>query len=266
MKKTIMSHLRETQTAVQNQKRPPNEDKPPTGGCLLSALWLAEYLKTKWAAQPMMRLARKHSETGSRTVAGTMLILNFVHLRRFKDRIQNKIHEIYTHSCSNYTMTERLTVRSEGQMKNCRVTWSCETGTERWSKTRNSAVQPVSPWRISILWIRQEVPLFLLLSNTNSESRELTLTLTHRPVSDGFRHEVVLSNVLSEGNQPARLIQHVFPHQTRHPRHTLYPRHVCGDVGPRVGGAEIHLWAGKRPAQLKSHTSTCSTCGVLLAC
>lgn len=45
----------------------------------------------------MMRLARKHSETGSRTVAGTMLILNFVHLRRFKDRIQNKIHEIYTH-------------------------------------------------------------------------------------------------------------------------------------------------------------------------
>lgn len=28
----------------------------------------------------MIRLARKHSETGSRTVAGTMLILNLVHL------------------------------------------------------------------------------------------------------------------------------------------------------------------------------------------
>lgn len=37
----------------------------------------------------MMRLARKHSETGSRTVAGTMLILSFVHLERFKERIQS---------------------------------------------------------------------------------------------------------------------------------------------------------------------------------
>lgn len=38
----------------------------------------------------MMRLARKHSETGSRTVAGTMLILNFVHLEGFKDQSQSQ--------------------------------------------------------------------------------------------------------------------------------------------------------------------------------
>lgn len=69
--------------------------------------------------------------------------------------------------------------------------------------------------------------------------------LTHPPVGDGFGHEVVLSNVLSEGNQPARLVQHVLPHQTRHPRHALDPRNVCRDVGPRVGRAEIHLRAGK---------------------
>lgn len=38
----------------------------------------------------MMRLAKKHSETGSRTVAGTMLILNFVHLKQFKTEYKLK--------------------------------------------------------------------------------------------------------------------------------------------------------------------------------
>lgn len=67
------------------------------------------------------------------------------------------------------------------------------------------------------------------------------LMLTHQPVSDGFSHEVVLSNVLSEGDQSARLVQHIFPHQTRHPSHALYPRNIGRDVGPRVGRAEIYL-------------------------
>lgn len=50
--------------------------------------------------------------------------------------------------------------------------------------------------------------------------------LKHKPVSDGFRHEVVLGNILSKGDQSASLIQHVLPHQTRHSCHTLYPRHI----------------------------------------
>lgn len=61
------------------------------------------------------------------------------------------------------------------------------------------------------------------------------------PVSDSFSHEVVLGDVLSEGDQPAGLIQHVLPHQTRHPRHALYARDVSRDVGARVGRAKIHL-------------------------
>lgn len=97
------------------------------------------------------------------------------------------------------------------------------------------------------------------------------LMRTHRPVSDGFGHEVVLSNVLSEGNQSARLVQHVLPHQTWHPRHALDPRNICRDVGPRVGRAKIHLRAGKglSPAALRRchigknvHPCTCPGCNV----
>lgn len=51
----------------------------------------------------------------------------------------------------------------------------------------------------------------VLLLRTTREGSEM---LAHRPVSDGFGHEVVLSDVLGEGNQSARLVQHVLPHQT----------------------------------------------------
>lgn len=71
--------------------------------------------------------------------------------------------------------------------------------------------------------------------------------LKHQPVSNGFSHEIVLSNILSKGDQSTSLIQHVLPHQTRHPRHTLYPCHVSRDVGARVGRAKIHLTTGEQP-------------------
>lgn len=68
--------------------------------------------------------------------------------------------------------------------------------------------------------------------------------LVREPVSDGFSHEVIFGDVLSEGDQSAGLVQHVLPHQTGHPRHALYPRHVGRDVGTRVGRAKIHLTTG----------------------
>lgn len=55
-----------------------------------------------------------------------------------------------------------------------------------------------------------------------------------KPVSDGFGHEVILSDVLSESDETSSLVQNILPHQTRHPRHTLNPRHVSRDVGARV--------------------------------
>lgn len=79
---------------------------------------------------------------------------------------------------------------------------------------------------------------------------------TRPPVCDGFGHEVVLGDVLGEGHQAARLVQDVLPHQTGHPRHALDPRHIGGDVGPRVGGAEVHLRAGRRlSAELRAQAA-----------
>lgn len=62
-----------------------------------------------------------------------------------------------------------------------------------------------------------------------------------RPVSDGFGHEVILGDVLSERDETSGLVQDVLPHQTRHSCHALNPCHVSRDVGARVWRSEIHL-------------------------
>lgn len=54
------------------------------------------------------------------------------------------------------------------------------------------------------------------------------------PVGDGFGHEVVLGDVLGERDETSGLVQDVLPHQTRHSRHALDPRHVRRDVEARV--------------------------------
>lgn len=172
----------------------------------------------------MMRLARKHSDTGSRTVAGTMLILNFVHLKRFKDGTQGQPQG----------RSQRL-LRNPESPDHARLKLS--DGVRAGVLQRNLRCHGEFPSSES----DSKSHCLVIEQQRQGESRRLAPALTHRPVCDGFRHEVILSNVLSEGHQPARLVQHVFPHQTRHPRHALYPRHVRGDVGPRVGGAEIHL-------------------------
>ena len=67
------------------------------------------------------------------------------------------------------------------------------------------------------------------------------------PVGYGLGHEVVLGDVLGEGDETSGLVQDVLPHEAGHPRHTLDPRHVGRDVGAWVGRAEIHLRrTGKR--------------------
>lgn len=44
---------------------------------------MISHLNTWWAAHPIIKLATKHSEIGSQIiVAGSMLILNLVHLKK----------------------------------------------------------------------------------------------------------------------------------------------------------------------------------------
>lgn len=108
-----------------------------------SRLWLALYLNTWCAAQPMMRLATKHSETGSSTVPGSMLILSLVHLR---------------HKTTLVLHTENKWLKTL-HVKSCKateLTWLTATGTDQWSTSQSSVVLPALPWRTSILWRRKK--------------------------------------------------------------------------------------------------------------
>lgn len=180
----------------------------------------------------MIRLARKHSETGSRTVAGTMLILNFVHLKGFKDRIPSQTSGLRLRFITTFATTKKSPDHAGLELSD-----GVRSGVLQGNLCCHGEFPSPESDRKSHFLVSEQYQL--------GELQELMLTLTHQPVSDGFRHEVILSDVLSEGDQPARLIQHVFPHQTRHPRHTLDPCHIRRDVGARVGRPEVNLTTGK---------------------
>jgi hypothetical protein len=53
---------------------------------------MISHLNTWWAAHPIIKLATKHSEIGSQIiVAGSMLILNLVHLKKERNKQTKRI-------------------------------------------------------------------------------------------------------------------------------------------------------------------------------